>query len=433
MKKFSLNTLALVCAAALTGCGDAETNITELEPTIIIEDDDDHDHDHDEEVGEGRLAITAADQAVIYVYDLEDNSLIDSLNLTHPAEYLYASPENRYAVSIQRTLDSVEFVDGGLWQELHDDHYDQHDDAPVLTNFTINDSKPTHYVQRGEQTAIYFDGDGDSGINARLSILSDESIAEETTIADHDFDTNIHGTAEIRNNYVLTTLRDSDSDSTLPEYVALLELHDDHFHQEEIFDISCPALHGSFQTETHIAFGCSDGVLSIEQQGNVFTPQKIANPAELATGSRIGALYGSPESNIMIGTASSDFYFVDLTSANITPFDWQTEDNLTSVVYSFDGHKEHMLILDNEGYLNLYSAEDDWTFEKRILVIEDLATDADPIIVSSKAGEVIYIINDQQVTSVDLDDEHVEEILTLDFAPSGAVWLGIAEEEEHDH
>ena len=40
MKKFSLNTLALVCAAALTGCGDAETNITELEPTIIVEDDD---------------------------------------------------------------------------------------------------------------------------------------------------------------------------------------------------------------------------------------------------------------------------------------------------------------------------------------------------------------------------------------------------------
>jgi hypothetical protein len=431
MKKFRLNTLALLCAAAaLTGCGDAETNIVELAPTIIDSEDE---HDHDEELSKGRLAITAADEAVIHIFDLDDNSLVESLTLTNPAEYLYASPENRYAVAVQRTLDTVEFIDGGLWQELHEDHYDQHNDDPVLASFTLHDVKPTHYVPRGDKTIVFFDGDKDSGVNASFSILSDESISAETTIADHDFDTYMHGTAEIRGDYVITTLRDSDSESTLPEKVTLLELHDDHFHQEQIFETQCPALHGSFQNEHHIAFGCGDGVLAIEQEGNVFTAQKILNPADMPEGARIGSLKGSDESDIMIGTASSDFYLIDFDSQNISLLNWKAEEDLTSVTYGFDGHSEHMLILDNKGYLNLFPAEDNWEFETRIQIFDDLAADAEPSIIASKAHELIYIINGQEVITVDLHEGEVVGHFDVDFTPGKAVWLGVAGEEEHEH
>jgi len=432
MKKFNLSTLALLCAAVLSGCGDAETNINELPPTIV-EEADDHDDEHDGESSPGRLAIASADEAVVHIFDLEDNTLIDSITITNPAESLYSSPENRYAVAVQRSFDTVEFIDGGLWQELHDDHYDQHEDDPELSSFALFDVKPTHYVPREDQTLIFFDGDQDSGVNASLSTLSDESISEETTIADHDFDTYMHGTGEIRGDYVLATLRDTASTSILPDSVALLELHDDHFDQEEIFATACPELHGSFQNETHIAFACSDGILSIEQNGNVFTDQKIANPAGLATGSRIGTLKGSEESSVMIGTASSDFYLVDLEHQDITLFEWQAEDGLTSLTYGFDGHNEHLLILDSDGYLNLYPAEDDWVFEERFEVFSDLEDGAEPSIIASKSSEVVYIINGDEVFSVDLHEGEVSEILHLDFTPAGAAWLGIAAEEEHDH
>ena len=433
MKNFTLKALVIACAAtALVGCGDNETTITELEPTPPpIEED--HDHDHDEELGKGRLAIAELDQAVVHIFDLEDNSLIESLSITNPAEYLYASPENRYAVAVQRSFDVVEFIDGGLWQELHGDHYDQHNDSPALTNFSLHDVKPTHYVPRGDKVAVFFDGDKDSNANASLSILSDESISEKQVIAEHHFDTYLHGTAEIRGDYVLTTLRDVNLQSSLPEQVAVLEIHGDHFHQEQVFDITCPALHGSFQTETHIAFACSDGILAIEQQDSTFTAQKITNPTDFIDGARIGSLFGSEESNVMIGSAAGNLFLVDLTTQDITPFNWQQEDSLTSVTYGFDGHKEHMLILDNEGHLNVYSAESDWEFEEHIEVFESLAADAKPFIVSSKAHELVYIVNGQEVTTIDLHDGEVVGHFDLDFIPSKAAWLGVANEEEHEH
>jgi hypothetical protein len=428
MKKFTLNTLALVCATVLTGCGNSETNIVELPPTIIEDTDD-----HSEEVGKGRLAIAAADQAVVHIFNLEDNNLVESITLTNPAEYLYASPENRYAVAVQRSFDTVEFIDGGVWQELHGDHYDQHNDDPVLSNFALFDVKPTHYVPRGDQTVVFFDGNKDTGVNASLSILTDDSISAEQTVANHDFDTYLHGTAEIRGDYVLTTLRDSDSESSLPESIAILELHNDHFHQEQILETTCPALHGSFQNETHIAFGCSDGVLAIEQQGNVFSEYKISNPTSFAEGVRIGSLTGSAESNIMIGTASSEFYLIDLAAQDITQYNWQAEDDLTSVIYGFDGHNEHLLILDSKGYLNVFPAEDNWQLEERFKVFDNLAVGATPSIVASKADDLIYIINEQQVTAVDLHEGEVVNSFELNFTPGNAAWLGIAVEEEHEH
>jgi len=437
IKNVRLKTLILACATVtLMGCGDSETKITELPPTPVpapIDDGHDHDHDNHQELGQGRLAIAAADQAVVHIFDLEDNNLVESLTITNPAEYLYASPENRYAVAVQRSFDTVEFIDGGLWQELHGDHFDQHVDTPTLTSFTLHDVKPTHYVPRGEQAAIFFDGDKETGANATLSLLSDESIAAEKIIAEHHFDTYMHGTAEIRDEFVLTTLRDADTESSLPSQVALLEVHGDHFHQEQVFDVQCPDLHGSFQTETHIAFACSDGILAIEQQGEVFTANKIANPSELPEGIRIGTLKGSAESHVMIGGSRAGLFLVDLETQQISPFNWQQEETSTIVTYGFDGHNEHGLILDNTGHLNVFSAEENWQLDQRIEVFESLAEDAKPLLVASKAHEIIYIINGQEVTTVDLHEGEVLGHFDLDFVPGKAAWLGVANEEEHDH
>ena len=430
MKKFRLNTIIVACSALfLAGCGDSETNITEITPTPT----DEHDHDHGGEVGKGRLAIADAERAIVHIFDLEDNSLVESVSLTHPAEYLYASPEGRYAVAVQRSVDSVEFIDGGVWQELHGDHYDQHNDAPELISFTLSDVKPTHYVPRDDRAAVFFDGNKETGANASLSILSDESISLSKIIAGYDFETYMHGTAEIRGDYVLTTLRDNNAESSLPDEVVLLEVHSDHFHQEQVFETLCPALHGSFQTETHIAFACGDGVLSIEQQGSVFTPQKIDNPTDMPDGIRIGSLKGSAESSIMIGSSRAGFFLVDLSGQTIKSFNWQQEESLTALTYGFDGHNEHMLILDNKGYLNLFSAETDWKFESRIEVFEPTTDDAKPIIIASKAHEFVYIINGKKITTIDLHDGEVVGNFDLGFNPGKAAWLGVSGEEEHEH
>jgi hypothetical protein len=437
MKIITLKSLLLTCAAtALIGCGGSETTIKETPPTHIDNDhrDDHHDHDsHEEELSKGRLAIADAEQAIVHIFDLENNALLESIAITNPAEYLYASPESRYAVAVQRSFDTVEFIDGGVWQEAHGDHFDQHVDAPTLTRFTLFDVKPTHFVSRGDEVAMFFDGNQETGANAALSLLSDNSIAGGKVIAKHNFTTYMHGTAEIRDEFVLTTLRDSDAESSLPTQVAVFEVHDDHFHQEQVFDTTCPDLHGSFQTNTHIAFACGDGVLAIEQQGNVFTAQKITNQVEMPEGVRISSLKGNVESSIMIGGSRAGFFLVDLVTQQINPFNWQPEDALTSITYGFDSNNENMLILDNMGQLNMFSADNNWQLDKRIAVFSALAEDAKPLIIASKADEVIYIIREQKVTEIDLDEGIVVGHFDLNFAPGKAAWLGVAEHEDHAH
>lgn len=430
MKTFTPSRLFLAIAfVALAGCNNSDTKITELP----VAEDPGHGHDHHAELPVGRLAISESDQPVVHIFDLESNQLIETVTLTNPASALYASPDNRFAVAVQRNEDTVEFIDGGLWQELHGDHYDQHKDEPSLTSFSLTDARPTHYVPRADKAAVFFDGNKDTDTVAGLAVLDDESIATNKVIAEHHFDTYMHGTAEIRGDYVLTTLRDPSSESTLPEQITLLEMHGDHFHQEQVFDVMCPALHGSYQTEDYIAFACGDGIVSIKQDGSLFSAQKLANPATMPEGVRIGSLKGSEESNVLIGLSRGGVFLVDLEENQITPFEWQPEPDVNYLSYGFDGHHEHMAMLDNTGKLNLYAAEDNWQLSARIDVFDSIEADAKPIIIASKAHEHLYVIHEHHVMTVNLETQEVTESIHLDFDAGKAAWLGIKGEHEHDH
>jgi hypothetical protein len=434
MKKFNLKAIALACTAtALVGCGDSETTITEKEPTVVAAPADDG-HDHDEPLAKGRLAIGEVDQPVVHIYDLETNTLLESVDLTNPASAIHASPENRFAVAVQKDQGTVEFVDGGLWQELHGDHYDQHADTPELSHFSMQGVKPAHFVPRGEQAALFFDGNAETTDDASLHILSDESIAAEKTIAHHDFSTYMHGTAEIRGEYVLTTLREADAEGTYPDQVAVFEIHDDHFHQEQVLDITCPELHGSFQNEHHIMFACEDGILNVEQEGSTFTASKIAYPTDVPESERIYTIKGSEHSSTMLGLTPRGIFVIDPEANSITRFERSAEENAYFPRYAFDAHHEHLLLLDSTGTLNTYSAENNWQLDQSIKVLETLADDVRPLIISSKAHEQVFIIHEQEVIEIDLHDGEVVGHFDLNFVPSNAAWLGVAaEEEEHDH
>jgi hypothetical protein len=433
MKIISLKSLLLACAAtAIVGCGDSETNITEIPPTPAPIDDG---HGHDEELGKGRLAIADKDNALVHVFNLEDNSLVESISITNPATKLHASPENRYAIAVQKDVNAygnIEFIDGGVWQELHGDHFDQHEDAPILTHFTMEGLKPAHYVPRGDKAVLFFDGDA-TGVNASLSVLSDESITGEGVIASHDFTTFMHGTGEIRGNYVLTVHRPIELADDLPDQVVLFETHGDHFHEEQVFDTKCVDLHGSHQNEDYIAFACDDGILTVKQEGSTFTESKIAYPTDVPESKRIWTIKSSEHSANFLGLTPRGIFIIDPVSQNISRFERPAEENTYFPRYAFDGHHEHLLLLDKNGALNAYSAEHNWELEKTIPVLEALADDVRPLIISSKAHELIYIINGQEVTTVDLHEGEVVGHFDLDFTPSNAAWLGVAAEEEHEH
>ena len=186
------------------------------------------DHEHTEITSTGRLAISHADAANVSIFDTDNNTLLEMFNTTNIVSGLYASPNNRFAVLIQRADNYVEFIDGGLYREDHDDHLHDYKQAPALSGFTLTNDKPTHFDVSEQQAALFFDGNIDPGIAASFAILTDESIANGETLATHSFANAMHGTAQIRGDSVITTYRSEDVTSVLPNYVEQLHIHVDH-------------------------------------------------------------------------------------------------------------------------------------------------------------------------------------------------------------
>ncbi|BDF96195.1 hypothetical protein KAN5_30330 [Pseudoalteromonas sp. KAN5] len=393
-------------------------------------------HDHSEVTSTGRLAISHADTANVSIFDTDDNALLEMFNTANIVSGLYASPTNRFAVLIQRADNYVEFIDGGLYREDHGDHLHDYKQAPSLSSFTLTSDKPTHFDVSEQQAALFFDGNIDAGIPASFAILTDESIVNGETLATHNFANAMHGTAQIRGDSVITTYRTEDTTNTLPNYVEQLHIHGDHFHQEQRFELDCPALHGSAQNHQHIAFGCADGVLIITEQDGEFNAAKINNLDDFAVGARIGTLKGSEHSELFLGIAQSKlFYTVDPKAGAMTQLAWQQDTENTLLASALDSITGEFYVLESDGFLSILNAEDDWQVSARFQVLENPT--GNYALAASAVDDTLYIAeaNSQTVLSVDTHEQAAEIILNLDFTPNKITWLGIAEEsdEEHNH
>ncbi|MDP5138406.1 5-methyltetrahydrofolate--homocysteine methyltransferase, partial [Rheinheimera baltica] len=231
--KLSLVAL-LVGASLLSGCGDSTTNIVEKDP-IAVDDDHDHDDDHTDISTAGRLVISAKDSNLVSVYELSNGSLLDSFAVADTPSALAASATKRYALVVQRTTDMLEFVDGGLYQEDHVDHLHDYQQAPALSSFVLSDSRPTHITANDSQMAVFFDGDAASGTPAAVAVITDADISTDSNgYPVLNYSLHMHGAAQARGEYLISTLRDADSATTLPDKVALYHGHDDHFDEELI-------------------------------------------------------------------------------------------------------------------------------------------------------------------------------------------------------
>ncbi len=452
--KKTLLSLLLFPIAALTACGDAKTTINEKEPITA----DDHDHDHSGEPGAtspGRLVIVNTANTEAEVYDLDDGDLLSTVTLDALPSAVYATGGYRFAALIERSEDKVSFIDGGLWQEPHDDHFDLVTSTPALSNFSLTGSRPTHFVHHEGQVALFLDGDAASSANAGIQVFDDHMIEEGETPLTVDFSMPMHGVAEPRGEYLITSLRRDDTQSTstnfvLPDQVAVYHLHDGSYELDQTFTATCPDLHGAAQNETHIIFGCSDGVLLITDGGNGdFSAVKMANSDELAAGLRIGSIWGHHESAQFIAQASArgsneiQFFVIDPAENEMELIDWQAMPNAAPVARGFAYEAEQFVILDDQGYLSILEPHQEgehthWEFGDRLDFTEaDLSTMPEGMKFSmtlAPNGHKAYIADpiEQHVLTVDLDLLQVEgENIELDYAPSMITWLGIAD--THDH
>lgn len=444
--KLSLAAL-LISVSLLSACGDSTTNIVEKDP---IAGDDDHDHDHDDISTAGRLAISAKDSNLVSVYELSDGSLLDTFAVADIPSALAASPAKRYALAVQRTTDRVEFIDGGLFQEDHVDHLHDYQQAPELTSFILSDSRPTHITSTDSQLALFFDGDAASSTPAAVAVITEADITTDSNgYPVLNYTLNMHGAAQARGDYLISTIRDADSATTLPDKVAVYEQHGDHYHEELVFDELCPGLHGSAQNEHFISFGCTDGVLLIEQDGATFTASKLANTADFSGTMRIGTLVGAEHAEHFVGFAGASAFAIHAHDGEMELIDWQAAEGAALTGYGFADNGSKFVLLDNQGYLTIlnyhgheHEAAEEPAFEfaaKVQLTTADVATMPEGSrfeLAISASDDKVYVTNpiEQTLLTVDIADAEIVATKQLNFMPHKLVWLGIAQPAEaHDH
>ena len=425
-------TLVLVTAVSLTvlsACGGSG---------------DDHGDDHDEESIDtaGRLITIEKDARTVRVHDLDGASA--AVEGTHQADQvpsaLYASPQARYAVVMQRTQDLVQFVDGGIWQEDHGDHLHDYRQASRLAGWKLSGARPTHYdVQTGKQAAIFMDGNSSAVPvqNAAVRLIDDASIGSGRVLASLDLAAPIHGLGEPVDNKLLTVSRASDAPDALPTHLALHLRSGNGYVLDRQLPTRCDGMHGSFSSGVHTVAGCIDGMLLVRHLG----ASTVDDGRKLATAFRVGTVLGHPllpDHFIGIATdgtapapVTTRFYAVDAAAAAVTeivPQGWTT--GRVSRAHGFDRSGQRFYVLDDQGTLIAMQRQSGtWTSLSRMAaVVPTMPTAAPwPVFTTNRARNEIYLTDPtaRQLIVMDSSSGAVLSRRDLGYVPTGAAWVGI--------
>lgn len=435
MKTLYPQLLLLALLALLVACGDSKTIINGhhvADPDEHHDEHDDHGHDDDHEHEEsvhGRLVITTADSPMVYVLDAEDGEVLAELIVPATPTAINASADYRYASVIARNDNWVSFIDGGLSLEDHGDHQDLVSETPAIMDFYLDGVRPSHYTLSEDQVAVFYDGNGDLGEPAGVAVFDSATIADNGMPAVLPLSTHQHGAAQARGEHLLATERDSATESTLPDRVGLYHQHGDHYDHELTFEVTCPGLHGSAQNEDLIFFGCTDGVLVIDESQD-FSARKIANPESFAENMRIGSVYAHHHVEDAIAVAAGQYFVVNAATDSIAPLAWAEAGEADVVGRGFAAEGEWFVLLQANGLLTVIDAHDWEEVGSLSLLAEgEVASDeAGYQLVLAPHGHMAYVLEAEgdHLHAIDLEHLEVEDQWTLDFTPARATWLGVA-------
>ncbi|MBK8023908.1 MAG: zinc ABC transporter substrate-binding protein [Chloroflexi bacterium] len=309
-----------------------------------------HDHDHEHE-GEGdggfmegapmvgtRLIVNDYESGTVQIVDLRTNEVIVEFVLTASAS-LYPSPSGRYAFAVQTNGSITNLIDSSVSSVPHDDHFHTDFGSPALLGAELEGMTPIHYVVHHDQIAIFHDGDGAATIFTEESLFAGETVTV-TSARPH------HGVAVPMGDVVLISSPNMENpDDALPVGVDVMSLDGEilqSFHE-------CPGLHGeAAYSDDGVAFGCADGVLLVERDGDTFVSRKVANPTDNPD-LRTGTLYAVEGAQYLIGNYGQNTVvrvdpvagtseIVIEAPARVWRFNFHGEDSSKLVALTIDGN-----------------------------------------------------------------------------------------------
>lgn len=421
---------SLAASALLVACGGS----------VDTGDDGAQDHRNIAIDTAGRLAVTEVNSPTLRIHDLDSGSVEARHTLAHVSSGLYASPQGRYAVVMHRTQDTVQFIDGGIWQEDHGDHLHDYKQASRVLGWGLPGARPTHYdLQAGVQAAVFMDGNAAAtpGQPAAVRMLTDASIATGQTTAALDLAAPLHGLAEPRGNQLLVSTRAADAADTLPTHLHLYQRAGSSYNPVRQVPTRCNGLHGSFTSGSSTLVGCTTGMLLVRH----LSVSTVSDGQVLATALRVGTIAGHPRlPDQFIGIATDGaapspvttrFYAVNGDTGTVSDFlpqGWDT--GRVRRAHGFDRSGQRFFVLDDQGTLTVAQRQAGaWTPLARVTgVVPGMPTAAPwPALVANGARDEVYLTDPvaRQLVVVNSLTGAVTARRSLDYTPGAVAWLGI--------
>lgn len=392
-----------------------------------------HDDDVSSSVAPARLAVADGREALVHLLDVKSGEVMATYEVSSPAR-VYAGADGTLAYAVQMDGNRVNVIDTGVRFEPHDDHFHLALTEPALLDFVLEGARPIHFVAHDGVIVIFNDGDGVAAIFQESVVRSGGEVTRIDSGRPH------HGVAVPMENVVLISLPDlNDPEATLPIGVSVRALDGEEI---AVFD-NCPRLHGEASIgHDAVAFGCADGILIVEREGDGWSSRKIDNPADNPNNARVGTLYYNERSGLLVGNFSREgITLFDLEAGEMIPV------RLPVLMWAFtwSEHDPHeVLALTIDGALHRIDAESGEIL-KSLEVVEAFMLPQQgehgvlrPLMIA--AGDMAYISDPDAgvVIEVNLDEMAVERRISAGNAPFALAAFGAmadphAGEMMHDH
>lgn len=392
-----------------------------------------HDDDVSSSVAPARLAVADGREAIVHLLDVKSGEVMATYEVSSPAR-VYAGADGKLAYAVQMDGNRVNVIDTGVRFEPHDDHFHLALTEPALLDFVLEGARPIHFVAHDGVIVIFNDGDGVAAIFQESVVRSGGEVTRIDSGRPH------HGVAVPMENVVLISLPDlNDPEATLPIGVSVRALDGEEI---AVFN-NCPRLHGEASIgHDAVAFGCADGILIVEREGDGWSSRKIDNPADNPNNARVGTLYYNERSGLLVGNFSREgITLFDLEAGEMIPVRLP----VPMWAFTWSEHDPHeVLALTIDGALHRIDAESGGIL-KSLEVVEAFMLPQQgehgvlrPLMIA--AGDMAYISDPDAgvVIEVNLDEMAVERRISAGNAPFALAAFGAmadphAGEMMHDH
>ena len=419
-----------------------------LDPAELVElpfpeADHDHDHaaegdtdDHAEELAEvhGRLLIGDGETGALSVIDLEENTVANNAyDMGSRAGRIYKFADGRYAIAVSSDANNVHILDGGIYLEEHDGHFDMVETEFRPVGVDLTGENPVHLVISNGWAAIFYDDSGEV-----VLINAQELAAQGTSYRPVRFNAGPHHGAAVplEDNLFAVTPQHPDYAANPEEYRLPIGADIRDVGGNILYSATsiCPQLHGD-SSNGHIAmFGCAGGVLALEADHGEFSDTFIPAPAGSPDDFRLTSIFGYEGLDHFFALGSGvGLYLVE-------PEDGAMEQMIAAtdalrpiqVAFSYDG--ELLIVVMSDGEVRMYDAHDG----------ELLAASSDALSgpidtgfwgrphIATAPGH-IYITDSGAGEVLALDNHDLEVVAhwDVDGKPTKIAFVGILDKGEH--